>query len=540
MKPAKHFLLLFALFSGAFLTLVKAQTNDFSFSLEKVEIAGMPGFQSSAVARMDGKIVVLGGRTDGLHRRQPFASFAADGSNTLLLVLDPVAGTFVSVPVEGLPAAQKEQMLATNIQFYQEGPWWFLAGGYGYSPTADDHITHPLLTIVRLDSLVEAVETGAPIAPWFQSIPDEQMAVTGGQLVKQGDVFYLAGGHRFEGRYNPMNHPTFVQTYTNSIRRFTATHTGGQWTISHLPDWTDEVNLQRRDYNLLPQVFPQSGKIGFTLFSGVFTPISELPYLNSVDFDSSGYAVNNTFQQRLNQYHCAKAAFYDASSNRMYAVFFGGIAQFFINSNGTLQQDDNVPFVRTIGRITRQADGSAVEEKIGDMPGLLGAGAEFVPLATLPLVEGTDIIRLDLLTGDSVLIGYVLGGIESDLPNVFFDAPEDQSRAHTAFYKIWLKPGTGSSGIRVPALASPLRKPELSPNPARNLSVLQFSLDRPAQTSVVLQTPNAQTIHLEDLGTLAAGDHRLEFRLDNFPNGIYPVTIFTDQFIQTLHLVITR
>ena len=537
--PAKRFLLLITLFVWVYTPGLNAQANDFSLSLEKMELPDLPGFQSSAVARVDGRIVVLGGRTDGLHRRQPFASFAPDGGNPSILVINPAQGTFVSASIEGLPVAQKEQMLATNIQFCQDGPWWFLAGGYGYSTTADDHITHPLLTIVRLDSLVQAIENGTPIAPWFESVVDEQMAVTGGQLVRQGAVFYLAGGHRFEGRYNPMNHPTFVQTYTNSIRRFTATQTAQGWALNHLPAWTDEVNLQRRDYNLLQQVFPQNGTLGFTLFSGVFTPISELPYLNSVDFDSSGYAVNNTFQQRLNQYHCAKIALFDAAANQMHAVFFGGIAQFFIDDNGALQQDDNVPFVRTIGRITRKPDGSAQEEKIGDLPGLLGAGAEFVPLDNLPFVAGTDIIRLDQLSGDSVLIGYMLGGIESDLPNVFFDIPEEQSRAHTAFYKIWLKPGA-ASGVPVPALASPLRKAELTPNPARNASELRFSLEGPAQTSVVLQTPSAQTIVVEDLGTLAAGEHLLEFRLDNFPNGVYPVTIFANQFVQTLNLIITR
>ncbi|MCC7507425.1 MAG: T9SS C-terminal target domain-containing protein [Saprospiraceae bacterium] len=517
-----------------------AQNTDFSIALEKIDVSNLPGFQSAAVAHFDNKIIILGGRTDGLHRRQPFASFLPDGNNTNLILLTPSTGAFSILPLTGLSTAQQEQLQSTNIQFCQYGPWLYLTGGYGYSATLGDHTTHPLLTVVRLDSLLWAIDNNTDISPWFRSVSDPQFAVTGGQLVRQGEVFYLAGGHRFEGRYNPMNHPTFEQTYTNAIRRFTVALNDDAPSVAFLPAWTDEANLQRRDYNLAPQVFPTDGHLGFTMFSGVFTPVSELPYLNSVDFDSSGYAVNNTFQHRLNQYHCAKIALYDAPANRMHTVFLGGIAQFFFNSQGQLIQDDNVPFVRTIGRVTRFPDGSVLEEKIGDMPGFLGAGAEFIPLSNLPLVAGADILSVDQFVGDSTLVGYLIGGIESDLPNVFFSSPETQSRAHAALYKVWYKPEQTQVGISAPPLVSPCLKVRLTPNPAQNTVRLSFTLDRPALTSVLLQTPASQTIVMEDMGTLAAGEHHVEFRLDNFPNGIYPVTLIANQFVETLNLVISR
>lgn len=85
--PAKRFLLLIALFVWVYTPGLNGKANDFSLSLEKMELPDLPGFQSSAVARVDGRIVVLGGRTDGLHRRQPFASFAPDGGNPSILVI---------------------------------------------------------------------------------------------------------------------------------------------------------------------------------------------------------------------------------------------------------------------------------------------------------------------------------------------------------------------------------------------------------------------------------------------------------------------
>lgn len=537
MNTRRFFLLALTLAIGS--TLLSAQVADFHITLEKIEIPDFPGLQSAAVGQVDEKIVLLGGRSDGLHRRQPFAAFLPDGKNPNIVVLIPSTGIFLSVPISSLPSAQQEQLAATNIQFYQEGPWLYLVGGYGFSVTADDHITHPLLTVVRLDSLVEAIMANESILPWFQSVSDQQFAVSGGQLVKQGEVFYLAGGHRFDGRYNPMNHPTFVQTYTNAIRRFKVNIDNDSLMVTHLPEWHDEVNLQRRDYNLVPQIFPD-GHQGFTMFSGVFAPVIDLPYLNSVDFDSTGFVVNNSFQHRLNQYHCAKLGLYDAVNNQMQTVFFGGIAQFYFDQNGQFLQDDNVPFVRTIGRITRQPDGSVFEEKIGALPGLLGAGAEFIPLNGLPMVPGTGIIQFDQLSGDSSLLGYIVGGIESDLPNVFFDNQEEQSRAHPAVYAVYLVHDAISTGIKAPALQSPLTATNLAPNPAQNVILLTFTLSRPAQTSVILQTQSAQTIVTEDLGELPAGEHRFEFRLENFPKGMYPVSLITNQFIATIQLIIAR
>ncbi|MBK8981834.1 MAG: hypothetical protein IPM38_05800 [Ignavibacteria bacterium] len=44
--------------------------------------------------------------------------------------------------------------------------------------------------------------------------------MTGGQMGKIGNTFYLIGGQRFDGRYNPMGHRTYKQTYTDGIRKF--------------------------------------------------------------------------------------------------------------------------------------------------------------------------------------------------------------------------------------------------------------------------------------------------------------------------------
>lgn len=513
-----------------------SQEQGFHFQLQPVQVNGFTGVQSAATGIWAGKMVVLGGRTDGLHRRQPFASFLPDGNNPLIHVLDPVAGNYWSAPVADLPTAVREQLLATNLQFKQAGAWLYLTGGYGYSPTAGNHVTHNKLTVVRLDSLIHAVQFGQAITPWFQQITDDRFAVTGGQLGLQDGVFYLAGGHLFEGRYNPMNHATFTQTYVTEIRRFTLSDSGQNLSVQFLPTWSDPINLHRRDNNMLPQIFPD-GRRGFTHFSGVFQLSADLPYLNSVDIDSSGFSVNNDFQHRLNQYHCAHTALFDGARNRMYSVFFGGIAQFYLDDSNQMVQDDNVPFVRTIGRVTRFNDGSMQEEKIGDMPNLLGAGAEFLRAENVPLIANSDIVDLNALGNDTVFLGYILGGIVSEQPNVFFNN-QDLSAASSMLYAVYFVPDDNSTAIKAPRVASVALDVRVQPNPAREFANVYFTLKRAASVEIALQAPNGQLIASEHLGVLPAGAQEFQFRFEKLPAGIYTITLTVGQELIPLKLVV--
>lgn len=209
-----------------------------------------------------------------------------------------------------------------------------------------------------------------------------------------------------------------MQEYTNAIRKFTIQDDGNSIVINHFPEIVDEVSLHRRDYNVAPQIMP-NGQEGATAFSGVFQHNVDLPFLNCVNIDSSGYVVNNDFKQYYNHYHCAHVPLYSAGSNEMHSIFFGGIAQYYDN-NGVLTQDDNVPFVKTIARVTRDANGVMAEYKLPvEMPALLGAGSEFIPVETVPRFN-YEIIDLDQLESDTTLVGYIYGGISSTAPNIFF------------------------------------------------------------------------------------------------------------------------
>jgi len=146
-----------------------------------------------------------------------------------------------------LPLALREQLQSTNMEFIQNDTLLYLFGGYGYSEQAQDHITFPYLTKVNLPLLKNALNNNLPIAGAFSQTTDERLAVTGGRAGKIGNRYFIYGGHRFEGRYNPMNGPSFVQTYTNALRSFEIQHIGAYLQLVDYIDQIDTAKFHRRD-----------------------------------------------------------------------------------------------------------------------------------------------------------------------------------------------------------------------------------------------------------------------------------------------------
>ena len=114
-----------------------AQTSPFNISLEPVEITELGGLQSFAFGQHNGKWLIVGGRLDGLHRRQPWASFDVAGHNNQLIVVDPETKQRWTAPLSSLPQAVQEQLSSTNMEFFQEDDYLYCVGEYGISATVD-------------------------------------------------------------------------------------------------------------------------------------------------------------------------------------------------------------------------------------------------------------------------------------------------------------------------------------------------------------------------------------------------------------------
>lgn len=429
------------LFSAAFFAslICTGQADPFNVMLEPVNVPGLGGIQSYAFGQHDGKWLIAGGRLDGLHRRQPFAAFDEAGHNTQLFVVDAEGAQHWTAAVSALPTSIAEQLSSTNMAFHQEGPYLYCFGGYGYSATAGDHITFAAMVAIDVPEAIAAIIGGGDIAPHFRQLEDPAFQVAGGRLRHMNGMYYLMGGQKFMGRYNPIgpdHGPGFVQEYTNAVRRFTLSDDGFNLDVSHLPAYTDPDLFHRRDYNAESQILPD-GAQGITMFSGVFKTTEDFPFLDAVTLDADGYGQEANFQQYYNHYHCPALPLYGLSANEMHTVFFGGIAQYY-DDNGVLVQDNNVPFVKTIARVTRNAAGELSEFLMPVvMPDYLGAGAEFIPRPDVPHYDN-GVFKLDGLTADTTLMGHIYGGISSSAANIFWVNDGTQSTASPSVYRVWL------------------------------------------------------------------------------------------------------
>jgi hypothetical protein len=429
-------MLSFFLLFKSLISLHAQDAFDYELQITPVFIPDLPGLHSYAFAQHDNKWLIIGGRTDGLHARQPFNAFPQAHNNTNIYVIDVYEQNFWTVSINSLPTGLKEQLQSTNMNFFQDSDTLYFIGGYAYAASEDDHITFTNLTSIHVSGLMNAVINGQSILPYFKQISDDVFAVCGGQLGKIGDTYYQVGGHRFDGRYNPFGFPTYTQTYTNQIRKFTVNNSGDQLSFGNYEAITDTIHLHRRDYNLLPQIFAD-GTPGYTISSGVFQAETDLPFLYPVDITEAGYTPIPDFDQYLSNYHSAKVCFFDSLHNQMHALFFGGMSQFYYQ-NGELIQDDLVTFVRTISRLTRYADGSLQEHLLPiEMPALQGASAEFIFNPMLPHTN-SKIIKLSEVNSDTLLIGHIYGGIQSPLLNPFFSNQTHLTWADTTIFAVRL------------------------------------------------------------------------------------------------------
>lgn len=513
---------------GLFLTKGIRAQDEFTVQIEPLTITNAPNIHSFSWGKTsDGKWIVIGGRIDGLHQRQPFAAFLENDNNKSVYVIDPIANQTYSTSLNVLPSSLFEQLQSTNQEFIQRENTLYIVGGYGYSVTQNDHITYDKLTAIDIDGLAVAVMNETSITTFFRQISNINLAVTGGQLGVLNDVFYLCGGQYFEGRYNPMgpdHGPGFIQNYTDEIKTFQISDDGTNLSIVNYSAQNDTNNLHRRDFNMAPQIFP-NGTEGFTMFSGVFQHTANLTWLNTVDVSASGYVVNNTFNQYLSQYHSAKIPVYDTTNNVMHTLFFGGMSQYKLDASNNLIQDDDIPFVKTISKVSRSSDGSMIESSLDiEMPTLLGSGSEFIPLESSTNYLANGILDINNLPEGVTLIGYIFGGIESIQENIFFINDGTQSSASSLVFKVFINKTTLSLD-EVELNSENIYNLKIYPNPSRDIfsidvfipntekSVLEVYnlLGKRIKTIVIEQSIGVKTIEI-DLSKMASGEYILVFK----------------------------
>jgi hypothetical protein len=222
----------------------------------------------------------------------------------------------------------------------------------------------------------------------------------------------------------------------------------------------------------------------------------------------------------------------------MHNLFFGGIAQYY-DSLGTLVKDNNVPFVKTIARVTRDSNGNMAEYKLPiEMPSLLGAGSEFIKIENLPHFKN-DIIKLDDITDDTTLLGYIYGGISSSASNIFFSNTGTQSIASSQIFKVFMirNPSLGIHDLNPQSTGS--LKMQVYPNSNNGIITIKFNLRYEDNIKLVIRDSNGKLLENSILENVALGENIFTKRLKNIAeSGIYFISIETSYEKSTQKLII--
>ena len=221
----------------------------FSISIEKVATpTPLPGFHSFAFAKDKGRWLLIGGRTNGLHGLNPNDGFDASYANNNAVVIDTATWQIYYSSLSNLPYSVADPLRSTNMQYYQDGNYLYMVGGYGRDSVVNKFVTFPKLSSLRVDSTIDAIISNSSISPFIKQATDTNLQVCGGELQKLGSDFYLLYGHNFNGRYDQhAGSSFFTQKYSNQVRKFDIVNSGVSIAVANFVMRTDTNNFHRRD-----------------------------------------------------------------------------------------------------------------------------------------------------------------------------------------------------------------------------------------------------------------------------------------------------
>jgi len=430
----------------------------FSLVIEVEDYTLPQGIQSAAACQDNGQFLFIAGRSNGLHGfNNNNNNFPANQQNTTVFVIDPklkrVWKRSLYDQFSGLTQKQIDSLSVTSPQFYQAGRTLYITGGYGVDTASGTFSTKDVLTAINIPGLIAwVINQNSPkkASSSIRQISNPVFQVTGGIMRQYGNgPTLLMFGQNFTGPYTPSSEGV----YTQEIRRFRILDNGKYLGVVVKQSTQANSNYRRRDLNIIPSItFKGDKKIaGFIALSGVFTPdfgVWTVPVDIGVNGSASmaDPALASTFKQSINNYYCARTELF-SNSGSLYSILFGGITYQFLQ-NGEIASDPEFPFTNQIAVIKRNRDGlyqqyllSTTYPTIASTasnPGntlLFGAGAQFMELANVP-VYPNGVINLAHMHKEQV-IGYIIGGIQSTLPNT---NTTSDSAASPYIFKVILYP----------------------------------------------------------------------------------------------------
>lgn len=429
--------------TDALSTILPAGTSvPFSISIQQANFSLPNGIHSFLSATNNGKWLLITGRTNGMHTFNPDNNFPPSSQNSTVYVVDPVNQIVFTKSLydatSGLSQAQIDLLSVTSAQAIQKGNTMYITGGYGVDTASGLFNTKQSLIAIDVPGLMHWVTNGSSgeTAVQYIRITSHPFAqVTGGFMYQPNAHLptQLVFGQNFAISYDGSG--TQSGNYTQQVRCFTILDNGTQLSLLPRTSENPNPNYRRRDLNVVPiiQRIGNQYQQSLLALSGVFTTqvgIWTVPV--QIFQDGTTFmpdpTLDSTFKQGMNNYASANAGFYSPKSNNMFITLLGGITYGFFQ-NGVFEVDPEIPFTNEVTTIKIDSSGNFQQYLMaGQYPTILstqsnpgntllfGAAATFFPVEDLPAYSN-GVFQLDALGTSPTLIGYIVGGIQSTLPN---------------------------------------------------------------------------------------------------------------------------
>lgn len=413
------------------------------FTLEIVASTSLQipgGIQTYSFGVHNQKWLLLGGRTNGLHGFDSSNdNFPPQQQNTTVFVLDlkenKVYSKSLYDPTACLSQAEIDSLSTTAQQYRQIKQKLYVVGGYGVDTSTGLFGTKSTLSSIDVPGLIHWVQnpsSGETAKQHIKQIINPIFQVTGGALyqVSPHSPFLLIFGQNFEGAYRDGSNGL----YTQQVRTFRLIDEGTKLAVFDLQYHSPDPSYRRRDLNIVPRIQKKekSYDLSFLALSGVFTLDNGI-WTVPVFINGSGKtsmpdpSLESTFKQGMNSYNCPHIGLFSKKNNEMHTLLFGG-ASYETHSNGDFSLDAEIPFTNNVTDVVLYGNQSMaqylIEAEYPEIlstfanpgnPLLFGAGARFLPANTLPSFSDSAFL-LDSLK-KRTLLGYIVGGIMSSLPN---------------------------------------------------------------------------------------------------------------------------
>lgn len=386
-----------------------AQAN-FQIAVEPAAVYGLPSLHSYAHAQWDGKWLILGGQTS--------EDWEFSHANLEIYVVDPAANQIWTMPTEYLydNVQSVEQLTSCFAQFYQEGEYLYMLGGYGYSPEIEGYYAFPYLSIINVKKVIQHIINRAyqQAAGAFRQMEDDRFSVMDGMLTKIGNTFYLVGGIEFYGFFDEEN-PSFDKLPRQEVISFQIRQNKeGLFEMQHIGS-LDYRNEFLEIYSTpIPQIFWDESE-GFSILSNEEVDGEE--FVNWMDVFQIGYSSSWQRNNKLSHYHSTIIPLYDRKSRTMHTLFLNGCTEFLC------EEDDIRIGLETVDSMTVFSKGqwSSTFSKESITPYYdNGTDAEFILNRKIPHYSN-GVIKYHKLPEGKTEIGYIYGGASNASPMMFED-----------------------------------------------------------------------------------------------------------------------